>query len=215
MLEIDSVTLTFWDKKILSGCYLNCRQGEIVGMLGRNGTGKSSLLKIIFGSINADFKHLKINGKLIDKGFKSNLIAYLPQESFLPPFLPATEIIKQYMLENQLSVGLQLLEKVNGLKTGELSGGELKLVEFLWILNLRTPYILLDEPFSGISPIYVEVLQDLIRNISKTRGIILTDHLYRPLLEISNRIVLLHNNAVYTIKKESDLVHYNYIPDYL
>ena len=86
MLEIDSVTLNFGNRSILSGCYLNSKSGEVVGLLGRNGSGKSSLLKIIFGSLKADFMHLRIDGKIISRGFTGKNIGYLPQQGFLPLF---------------------------------------------------------------------------------------------------------------------------------
>ena len=59
----------------------------------------------------------------------------------------------------------------------------------------------------------VEFLQKMIRNAGKSKCIILTDHLYRALLPISNRVLLLHNNSIYPIKAEEDLSFYGYIPD--
>lgn len=100
-------------------------------------------------------------------------------------------------------------------KVRDLSGGELRMIECIWILNQKAEYILLDEPFSGISPLQIEFLQQLIKEAGKVKGVILTDHIYHPLMQISDRIVLLHNKAVYNINDESDLIRYNYIPDCL
>ena len=94
MLEIDSVTFSYGNRSILSGCYLSCQPGEIVGLLGRNGSGKSTLLKIIFGSLKADVIHLRINHIRVKSGFSKRNIAYLPQESFLPPFYKVCVLIK-------------------------------------------------------------------------------------------------------------------------
>lgn len=82
MLEIDSVELDFWGKSILAGCYINCKPGEIVGLLGRNGSGKSCLLKIIFGSLNANFKHLRIDGKLIKEGLERDVSHICHKKNF-------------------------------------------------------------------------------------------------------------------------------------
>ena len=214
MLEIDSVELAFWGKAILSGCYVNCKPGEIVGLLGRNGSGKSCLLKIIFGSLNADFKHLKIDGELIKQGFKTGSVAYLPQENFLPPFTKVKDILQTITLNRDYIFDNEIIGRIINLQVRDLSGGEQRLIECFWILNRQANYILLDEPFSGLSPMQIEFLQEIIKYIGSIKGIILTDHIYRSLLEVSNRVVLLHNNAIYNIKEEADLIRYNYIPDY-
>lgn len=214
MLEIDSVTLNFSDKSILSGCYLYCKTGEIVGLLGRNGSGKSCLLRIIFGSLQADFMHLRIEGKILKQGFKSGNVAYLPQESFLPPFLKIKRILKEVKFQKAFILENELIKKIIELEVRDLSGGELRMIECIWILNHPASYILLDEPFSGISPVQIEFLQQLIIETGKVKGVILTDHIYRPLMQVSNRIVLLHNKSIYNIIDESDLIRYNYIPAY-
>lgn len=214
MLEIDSVELSFWGKTILSGCYLHCKSGEVFGLLGRNGSGKSSLLKIIFGSLRADFKHLRIENKIIQSGFLTGKVAYLPQQHFMLPFLKVSEIYQSFspFIKEQLLMEDPLNIELNG-RLNELSNGQQRFLECLWILSKPAEYILLDEPFSAIAPIQIEFLQKIIMQTGKTKAIVLTDHIYRPLLEVSNRVILLHNNAVYNIESDDDLIRYNYIPD--
>ena len=212
MLEIDSVTFSYGNRSILSGCYLSCQPGEIVGLLGRNGSGKSTLLKIIFGSLKADFMHLRINHIRVKSGFPKQNIVYLPQESFLPPFYKVCVLIKEISPKLVTDEIRNYLSKISEIEYRNLSGGEQKFLECLWVLSQPGYYVLLDEPFSGISPLQIELLQQSIRTSAQTKGIILTDHLYQPLLEISNRIVLLHNKAVYKVEDEEDLIRYNYLP---
>lgn len=214
MLEIDSVSLSFWGRSVLSGCYLHCKAGEVVGLLGRNGSGKSSLLKIMFGSLKADFKHLRINDRIIQKGYTTGQIAYLPQQYFMLPFLKVSEIFEVFspFIKERL-LAEELLTADRSKRLDELSNGQQRFLECLWILSQPVEFILLDEPFSAIAPIQVEFLQQMIVETGKHKGIVLTDHLYRPLISVSNRVVLLHNNAVYNISNENDLIRYNYIPD--
>jgi len=75
-LKVDSVQLEFGDRKILQDVWLSCTQGEVVGLLGRNGSGKSSLLRIIFGTLNPAYKHVSINDQFITKGYHQQKIAY-------------------------------------------------------------------------------------------------------------------------------------------
>ncbi|RVU02950.1 ATP-binding cassette domain-containing protein [Mucilaginibacter limnophilus] len=83
-LKVDSVQLEFDDRKILQDVFISCTQGEVIGLLGRNGCGKSSLLRIIFGSLNCSYRYISINGEYIKKGYHNNRIAYLPQHNYLP-----------------------------------------------------------------------------------------------------------------------------------
>lgn len=170
----------------------------------------------MFGSLAADFKHLRIDNQLITtRGFKTRQIAYLPQATFLPPFVKVSELLgtivigKEILLNSELNNG-----DFSNHRVGDLSGGKLRFLECLWILNQPAPYILLDEPFSGVAPILVESLQGAIREAGKTKAIVLTDHIYRPLLEISDRVVLLHNNSIYAIRSDDDLIRYSYVPDF-
>lgn len=213
MLEIDSVSLSFWGRTVLSGCYLNCTIGEVVGLLGKNGSGKSSLLKIIFGSLKADFKHLRIDGEIIPKGYLTGQIAYLPQQHFMLPFLKVYEIIETFSpLIKELLRAEEFWTVSMESRLNELSNVQLRFLECLWILSRNVKCILLDEPFSAIAPVQIEFLQKMIVETGRDKAVILTDHIYRPLLAVSSRIVLLHNNAVYNINNADDLIRYNYLP---
>ena len=207
MLTIDSVQLEFEGREIISGCYLSVEKGEIVGLLGRNGCGKSNLLKIIFGSLKANFSHLRIDGKLVDKGFATHKVSYLPQDHFLPPFIRVREIV--HTIDDTDEIFTDILDK----RLNEISTGTLRFLECLWILNSEAPYLLLDEPFSGLSPLFIEKLQAVILKKRASKGIVLTDHIYRALLQISDRVVLMHNNSIYAIHSEQDLVLHQYIPE--
>lgn len=214
MLEIDSVSLSFWGRSVLAGCYLHCSPGEVVGLLGRNGCGKSSLLKIIFGTLKADFKHLRIDGHIIPKGYLTGQIAYLPQQHFMLPFLRVSEIIQTFSpLIKEGLLAEELIAAGMNKRLSELSNGQQRFLECLWTLSRDVKYVLLDEPFSAIAPIQIEFLQRMIVETGRSKAVILTDHIYRPLIAVSSRVVLLHNNAVYNIQSAEDLIRYKYIPD--
>ncbi|HEX8018535.1 MAG TPA: ABC transporter ATP-binding protein, partial [Mucilaginibacter sp.] len=94
ILKTDSVHLEFDGRKILQDIYLDCRQGEVVGLLGRNGCGKSSLLRIIFGTLKPSYKHISINDKHIYKGYDGGRVAYLPQHNYLPQNIKIESLAK-------------------------------------------------------------------------------------------------------------------------
>lgn len=213
MLKVDSVELSYNGNKILQGIYLDCKPNEIVGLLGRNGCGKSSLLKVIFGTLEPTYKHISINNKVVQKGYQNNKIAYLPQHHYLPTntsISKSAKILVDPLCWDEFSEHA-IYRKYFQNKPNELSGGEIRQLETLMILFSKANYILLDEPFIHLSPIQAEDFKETIRKRSQVKGIIVTDHQYRSILDVSNRIILLNNGCTKPIKNAEDLITYGYI----
>lgn len=213
-MYIDSVIKYYNNKRILSDVYISCEKGEIIGLFGRNGSGKSTLLKIIFSSIKADQKFLRINNHIIKNVIQSkDNIAYLSENSFIPNHINIETIINIFCEKRNLSslkstpFIIPILKK----KSDEISGGERRMVEILIILNSKANYILLDEPFKGLSPIYVDYIKNLIKKTSTYKGIIITDHDYKNVLEITSRNLLLHEGCLLSLNSVSELKFWGYV----
>ncbi len=215
LLEIDSVVKSFDMHVVLTDIYLKCRTGDIIGMLGRNGTGKSTLMKILFGTLRADTKFIRIDGKVYNQPYKTiNEICYLPQDSFLPKHLSIEKTIELYFGKNQVQNFLEdpILKKLNTSKIFYLSGGELRYLEIKLLLHTDCKFILLDEPFNGVSPILVGEIKKLILKTSEFKGIILTDHDYRNVLDVANQFCLIYDGGIKRIDDKEELVRWGYIP---
>lgn len=212
-LKVDSVQLEFGNRRILQDVHLHCTQGEIIGLLGRNGCGKSSLLRIIFGILQPSYKYVSINGEFMHRGYQNNRIAYLPQHSYLPKQTKILALAKQLVDEALWRAFTNLpIFKANAHKTpDQLSGGELRQLEMLMIIHSRADFILLDEPFTHISPIQAEEFKPIIKACAKRKGIIVTDHQYQNILEVSDRVILLQDGTTKHINDHSELVIYGYI----
>ncbi|MGF7080605.1 ATP-binding cassette domain-containing protein [Mucilaginibacter sp. UYCu711] len=212
-LKVDSVQLAFNDRKILQDVYLHCNQGEVIGLLGRNGSGKSSLLKIIFGTLTPSYKYVGIDDEFIHYGYLNNRIAYLSQDSYLPRGIKISDLAA--MLIDQLYwddfANLDIYKNHHHKKPEQLSGGELRQLEMLMILCSKADFILLDEPFTHVTPVETQYFKTIIKSISKTKGIIITDHQYYNVLDISDRVILLTDGCTKHLKNVDDLVTYNYL----
>jgi len=214
-MQVDSVMKAFGMKQVLTDVFLTCRQSEILGLLGRNGSGKSTLLKIIFGSLFADQKFVKIEDKIITGIFDNrNLIKYLPQDHFLPHHIKVTTIISLFCDKKNASLirGKELIKPMLGKKSNQLSGGEKRILEILLIIYSNARYILIDEPFNRIDPIYKENIKTMIKDQSTNKGFIITDHDYRNILDISTRIILIHDGGTKPIRNKKELEYWGYIP---
>jgi lipopolysaccharide export system ATP-binding protein len=212
-LKVDSVQLEFDGRKILQSVYLNCTQGEVIGLLGRNGCGKSSLLKIIFGTLEAGYRYVSIDEQYIKKGYHNNRIAYLPQHNYLPAGIKIEKLARQIVDPQSWAefTELSIFQRNAGKKIHELSGGELRQLETMMIIHSRADFILLDEPFTHISPIQAEEFKPVIRACAKRKGIIITDHQYYNILEVSDKVILLAEGVTKHISNNDELVTYGYL----
>jgi lipopolysaccharide export system ATP-binding protein len=216
LLEVDSIRKEFGTNQVLTDISLRCQDGDIIGLLGRNGSGKSTLLKIIFGTLYTDHKFIRINGLILSQPFKkTHTIAYLSQDNFLPETLTVMQVVKIYSdgIVRKEFFEDEVLSKVLETRIRNLSGGESRYLEVKLLLSLNTHFVLLDEPFNGISPIHTELIKKLITEKSQKKGIILTDHDYRNVLDVANKYYLLFDGGLKRVKTKQDLIDWGYIPD--
>ncbi len=215
-LHVDSVIKSYGNKQILTDIYISCVPGEIVGLLGRNGTGKSTLLKIIFGSLNANRKFVRIDHKLVKGLFNSRkMISYLPQHNFLPSHVTVKSAIELFCDKRHANLIKKhaLISPLVHKKSKHLSGGERRLLEIFLIIFSNSKYVLIDEPFNGVAPIYKEEIKNIIKEQSKTKGFIITDHDYRNILDVATRTVIIHDGGTKIINDREELKKWGYISE--
>jgi len=199
---------------ILSNIYLNCRTGEAIGLMGRNGSGKSCILNIIFGTLHGENQSVRLNGRYYHQLFTQNsAIHFMPQDGFLMDYLCFNDLVKIFDLGSNLEKIYDIDEITNNsnIKLRELSGGIKKLIEIVAVIYSGTHFAILDEPFSYLSPVLVEKIITHIRQQAKFKGIILTDHQYKSIFKACDRYYCLSDSILNEIYKISDLEKYGYI----
>ncbi|OYU83859.1 MAG: ABC transporter [Flavobacterium sp. BFFFF2] len=214
ILEVDSINKSFGEKKILTDVFLRCEVGDVIGVFGSNGSGKSTLLKIIYGTLQAENKFIRLNNKVTNEAYKiKNGIAYLPQQHFIPTNLTVQKVITLSINPNKKDEFLRdaMINSIIDSKIGSLSGGELKYLHVKLILFSEAHFCLLDEPYSGISPIIAALINHQIAAQSKTKGIIIADHHYAYLLEIATKLYLLKDGVGKFIQHQAELITSGYL----
>lgn len=214
-LHADSIVKNYGLRTVLTDIYISCEKGEIVGLLGRNGCGKSTLLKIIFGSLKAESRFVKIDDRQLHglhDGYK--YIRYLPQDGFLPDHLKICTIIELFCEKTNIETvrNHPRIIPVLNKKCKELSSGERRFFEVLLMIYSDAEFVLIDEPFNGLSPICVDEIKELLKLESARKGLIITDHNYRQLIDTVTRIVLIHDGATRNANDKDDLRMWGYIP---
>ena len=212
-LEIDSVVFAYGDKVILKDIYLSCQTGEVVGLIGRNGSGKSTLMKVLFGSLKGESQSVRLNSGYVNPLYKQKGAAYyLPQDGFAMNYLTFERLSELFCLEERVD-DILMIDEVNSIrkeKIGELSTGMRKLVEVMIILNAKSEFCILDEPFSFLSPVMVEWVIALIEKRSENMGIILTDHMSAHVFRVCTKNYLLFDGSLRQITDPDQLVDYGY-----
>ena len=215
-LTVQRISKSFNGKPVLTEVYLTCNTGELIGIYGRNGTGKSTLFKILFGTLKADNEEVSLNQETINlsKIIPNKQIAYLCQDGFLPRDLKVRNLISTYFeggeLQNKILYDYRI-NKIQERKVGQLSLGERRYLEVLLIANSEHKFMMLDEPFSLIEPLFKEAIKEMLVEVKRDKGIILTDHYYRDVFEIADRNILIKNGKTVEISGYQDLAVYGYL----
>jgi len=211
ILEADSIQLAFDSRSILSDIYLKLETEKITGLLGRNGAGKSCLLKIIFGSLDSE-KSVRVDNQSQPFAYQQPyLIKYLPQFNFIPKQLSLKRVFQDFELDYSLFENLfPEFRSKHQSSIGSLSGGERRLVELFTILKSNTQFALLDEPFTHLSPLQIEKTQGLILEEKANKGILITDHLNEAVTDICDNLYVLSNGKTHLTKSIEDIEKLGY-----
>jgi len=214
-LHVDSVTKSYGSKTILKDIYLSCETGKIVALLGGIGSGKSTLLQIIFGTLKGDSQFIKFNNQVLTKqSERRNKIAYLPQTPVFPKDIKIKNLISLFCNEanTQKLFNSDLIQPLLSRTMRNLSGGERKMVEVLTIIHSEADFILLEEPYSGLSPILTEKVMRMIKEMSRKKGFIISNFMTEYALELSDEIYLLSDAYLRQIKDLRELRLHYYLP---
>lgn len=215
-LHVDSVIKSYNGKVILSDVFISCQKGEIKGLIGRNGSGKSTLLKIIFGTVSSDSKFVRIGDNVIKNISNGrNLINYMPQDSFLPNNISIKDLTNLFLQKENRKTILEdeYIRPLLNKKNQELSGGERRIIEILLLINSNAEFILLDEPFNGVSPIVGDYIIECIKKVKSSKGFIVTDHDYERVMNLADSIVYLQNGYLKKINDKSELFKLGYFTE--
>lgn len=210
--EADSILLDFGTRRILSDIYFKCETGQITGILGRNGQGKTCLMNIVYGNLNPSSKSIRFDDISIFQAFKRpDLLTYLPQFNFIPSSLTLSRIFSDFELDYKEfeNIFIEFAGK-NNLPIKRLSGGQRRLIEVYVIIKSKSQFSMLDEPFSHISPVQIEKIIEILKIDKSKKGFLITDHMYRYILDISDNLYVLSNGKTHLTKNIIDIERLGY-----
>lgn len=211
-LTVDSVVVRFGEKTVLSGGYITSQTGMVTGLLGRNGAGKSCMFRALMGGLKADYVSVHQDGKPIDLNRIGLSVKYLPQGRLIPEGMTLRRAFRLYDVPfwEFASMFPQFSSRYRT-TLWELSGGEARLAELYLVLMSEGDFCILDEPFSQIDPVHVEAVQRMIRERSRERGIIVTDHNYEAISKVTDNLFVIADGYTFPVESRDDLVRHGYL----
>lgn len=213
LLETKGLVKSYGRRRVVDGVGFEVHPGEIVGLLGPNGAGKTTSFRMTCGMVDPDAGEVRLQDKVVTawpmyRRARDGGMGYLAQESSVFRKLS----VQQNLLGMMQMLGMDrrtrrarcddLLDqfgitKLRKSKAMSLSGGERRRLEIARCLVSNPKIILLDEPFTGIDPVTIDSIQDIVRDL-RDRGIsiLITDHQVRETLEITDRSYVVRNGQV-------------------
>lgn len=202
ILECENLKKTYGKKKALNGANLKIEKGKIIGLLGPNGSGKTTMMKIANGLLTPTDGKITIGGKCIGIETKK-IVSYLPDKDYLPEWMSINALIKMFSdfyedfdKENAYSM-IESLGIAPGEKLKSLSKGNREKVQLILVMSRKAELYLLDEPIGGVDPVTRDyILNSIIRNYSENATVIIATHLISEVEKILDDVVFIKNGEI-------------------
>ena len=209
LLECINLNKNFGNKKVLKDINLTISRGRIVGLLGKNGTGKSTLIKLINDLLTPTSGKVLING--IEIGVDSKkVISYLPERTYLDKSMSVDKVIKYFedFYDNFDSKKARKLLEDLGLdinqKLSKMSKGMQEKVQLVLVMSRKADLYILDEPLGGVDPATRDyILDTILANVDKNSGVIISTHLISDVEKILDEVIFIDKGKI-VLQSDSD-----------
>ena len=211
-LDVSNLHLEYGFKRVLWDTCLHCETGQVVGILGRNGGGKSCLMQVIYGGLRLKDQYVAIDGRvLLTRERRPEDMRYLLQQSFVLPGLSVKQVFDDFGVAFESFVEFfpdfvgTARKRMMTFSTGE------RRIEVYAVLASDSKFCLLDEPFSFMMPLHVQKMKEVIRREKERKGIVITDHYFEDVIDISDELFILRSGKTWRVNGREDLELLGYI----
>ena len=215
LLECHHLYKSYDDKEVLNDINLKITKGKIIGLLGKNGTGKTTLIKLINDLLTPTKGTIKVNGKEIGVNSKIS-ISYLPERTYLNKQMTIREVINYFSdFYNNFDAAkaMMLLKDLKldiNQKLTKMSKGMQEKVQLILVMSRNADLYILDEPLGGIDPATRDyILDTILNNFNENASVIISTHLIHDIERIVDEVIfidegkiVLHDDADKLRKKE-------------
>ena len=202
LVECNNINKSFGEKHILKDVSIKIERGKIIGLLGKNGMGKSTLIKLINDLLTPDSGTILINGKTVSVESKK-IISYLPERTYLDKSMKVKDVIKYFkeFYDNfDEEKALKLLKDLDlnvDEKLSKMSKGMQEKVQLVLVMSRNADLYILDEPLGGVDPATRDYIIDtILSNFNEGASVIISTHLISDIEKILDEVIFIDKGKI-------------------
>ena len=202
LLTINGLYKNYDNKEVLKDINLNINSGKIIGLLGKNGTGKTTLIKLINDLLTPTKGTIKFKGKAIGVDSKKK-ISYLPERTYLDKNMKVSEVIKyfeDFYTNFDSKKAIKLLKDLKldiNQKLSKMSKGMQEKVQLVLVMSRKADLYILDEPLGGVDPATRDyILDTILNNFNENASIIISTHLISDIERILDEVIFIDDGKI-------------------
>lgn len=211
LLEIKNLYKNYGEKQVLNNITITVPRGKIIGLLGKNGTGKTTLIKLINGLLTPTEGEIIFDGEKIGPQSKLN-IAYLPERTYLDKSMTINETLKffkEFYSNFDIDKAKDLLKKLDldeNQKIIKMSKGMQEKVQLVLVMSRKADLYILDEPLGGVDPATRDyILDTILTNFNEGASIIISTHLISDIERILDEVIFIDKGEIKLISDADEL----------
>lgn len=211
LLECRALNKNYGTKEVLKDINLTIPRGKIIGLLGKNGTGKSTLIKLINDLLTPTSGKILVNGKIT--GIESKkIIAYLPERTYLDKSMTVLEVLNYFQdfYDNfDIEKAKRLLKDLNldvNEKLSKMSKGMQEKVQLVLVMSRDADLYILDEPLGGVDPATRDyILDTILSNFNEGSSVIISTHLIADIERILDEVIFIDDGKIILTSNTDEL----------
>lgn len=202
IVDVQGVTKLYGKKRALQNVSFSCKGGQIIGLLGPNGSGKTTMIKILTGLITAYDGTVSIDGLTIGEKTKA-MVSYLPDEPYFADWMKAKDALQIFVdmyqdfdLERCLTI-MRRFQIDEAMRIKTMSKGTKEKFQLALVMSRKAKLIVLDEPIGGVDPAAREVILDtILENYSSDQTILIATHLIADIERIFDSVIFIKDGEI-------------------
>ena len=211
LIECKKLCKKYGDKVVLDSINLTIPRGKIIGLLGKNGTGKTTLIKLINDLLTPTSGEVLINGEKPSVKSKE-IISYLPERTYLDKGMKVIQVINffdEFYTNFNKEKALKLLKDLNldlNEKISHMSKGMQEKLQLVLVMSREAKLYILDEPLGGVDPATRDyILDTILTNFSEGASVIISTHLISDIERILDEVIFIDNGKIYLTSSADEL----------
>ena len=202
ILQIKNLEKSFGEKKIIDNVSFNVKSGKIVGLLGKNGSGKTTIIKMINDLLTIDGGEILINGEKVSEKTKA-IVSYLPERTYLDNTKTITEVFdyfEDFYSDFDRKKAEELLKDLDldiNARLAKMSKGMKEKVQLILVMSRRAKLYILDEPLGGVDPSTRDyIMMTILSSFGEDSSIIITTHLIADVEKILDEVIFIDKGKI-------------------